>query len=190
MVGLLIFALPTVFLFFFGMLPTFVAYIVDRAREKYATFCVASMNFCGVYPYLMELWVESHTIIAATNIMADVFALVIIYGAAAFGWVIYTSVPPVVSSFLSVMAQQRVNTLRAQQRKLIEEWGEAVAHQASPASVSAATNAKVETPTTDNGAANGNDSVGGDNSGNDASLPGNSQSPQSTGAARPQPAAG
>lgn len=160
MVGLLIFALPTVFLLFFGMLPTMVAYIVDRTKEKYATFCVASMNFCGLYPYLMDLWVESHTILAATSIMADVFALVIIYGAAAFGWVIYTSVPPVVSSFLSVIAQQRVTTLRTQQRKLIEEWGEAVAHQASPASVSAATAAKaepVESPPSPGEAANGND---------------------------------
>lgn len=161
MVGLLIFALPTVFLFFFGMLPTFVAYIIDRTKEKYATFCVASMNFCGLYPYLMDLWLESHTIVAATKIMADVFALVIIYGAAALGWVIYTTVPPVVSSFLSVIAQQRVATLRLQQRKLIEEWGEAVAHQASPASVSAATSAKTEpdepvsVPTD---AANGNES--------------------------------
>ena len=123
MVALLVFALPTVFLFFFGMLPTFVAYIVDRNKDKYATFCVASMNFCGVFPYLMDLWINGHTITAATNIMTDVFALVIIYGAAACGWVIYSSLPPIVSSLLGAIEQRRIAALRGQQRKLILEWG-------------------------------------------------------------------
>lgn len=145
LVGVVILAWPTVMLFFFGMLPTIVAYLVDRTQEKYATFCVASMNFCGVFPYMMELWMEGHTTFIATEILADVFSLVIIYGAAAFGWVIFTSVPPVVASFLSVIAQQRVSTLRLLQRKLIEEWGEAVAHQASPASITAATTATAQT---------------------------------------------
>lgn len=182
MVGLLIFALPTVFLVFFGMLPTFVAYIIDRTKEKYATFCVASMNFCGLFPYLMDLWLESHTILAATNIMADVFALFIIYGAAALGWVIFTSVPPVVSSFLSVLAQQRVNALRAQQRKLIEEWGEAVAHQASPASISAATSATPvpAKPAPDGPGAAANDTDGNAGNGNAGGADGNA--PSATGA--------
>ncbi len=127
MVVLLIFSLPTVIVFIFGMLPSFAAYIIDRSKEKYATFCVASMNFCGVFPYLMDLWLGTHSIYEATNIMADVFALMIMFGSAAIGWIIYSSMPPVISSFISVIAQQRVNALRAQQRKLIEEWGEAVA---------------------------------------------------------------
>lgn len=127
MVILLWFSLPTVIVFIFGMLPSFAAYVIDRSKEKYATFCVASMNFCGVFPFLMDLWLGTHSIYEATNIMADVFALVVMFGSAAIGWVIYSSMPPVISSFISVIAQQRVNSLRTQQRKLIEEWGEAVA---------------------------------------------------------------
>jgi len=140
--GLLIFSLPTVIVFIFGMVPSMAAYVVDRTKEKYATFCVASMNFCGVFPYLLDLWFNTHTIYAATNILADVFALVIMLGAAASGWIIYTTVPPVISSFLSVIAQQRVNALRSEQKKLIEEWGQAVAVQADAASIAAATTAQ------------------------------------------------
>ncbi len=141
-VGFLIFALPTVIVFSFGMLPSLAAYVADRSKEKYAMFCVASMNFCGVFPYLMDLWFDGHTIYAATNIMADVFALVVMFGSATVGWIIYSVVPPVISSFLSVIAQQRVSALRTQQKKLIEEWGEAVANQASPSSIAAATAAQ------------------------------------------------
>ena len=131
MVGFLIFSLPTVIVFFFGMLPTFGAFVADRSKEKYAMLCVGSLNFCGIFPYLMDLWFDSHTIYAATLIMADVFSLVVMFGAAALGWVMYTVVPPVISSFLSVIAQQRVTALRTQQRTLIQEWGEGVALQVS-----------------------------------------------------------
>ncbi len=125
--AMLFFALPTVIILIGGMLPTLVAFIIDQDRERYATFCVASMNICGVFPYLLDLWIGEHTVIAAFQSLTDVFALFLILGAAAFGWVIFTAVPPVISSFLSVVAQSRVTALRTEQRKLIEEWGEAVA---------------------------------------------------------------
>jgi hypothetical protein len=61
--------------------------------------------------------------------------------AAAFGWLMFTFIPPVVGAFLTVLSQRRVQNLRNEQRKLIEEWGEAVtrtkeqeeAHAAQPA---------------------------------------------------------
>ena len=124
--GMLIFALPTVILLVCGMLPTMVAFVIDRQKERYATFCVASMNVCGVFPYLLDLWVGEHSLIAAVGILTNVFSLFIIFGAAAFGWVIFTTVPPVISSFMGVIAQSRVTALRGDQRKLIDEWGDSV----------------------------------------------------------------
>ena len=130
-VGLLIMALPTVFVGFFGMAPTWVAFIVDRTREKYATFCVAGLNACGVFPYLLDLWSGSHSINQAINVMTDPFSLIVMYSAAAFGWMMFITVPPVITSLLGVMAQKKVSSLRTQQRKLIEEWGESVARPPS-----------------------------------------------------------
>ena len=89
--SLLIFALPTVVLVVCGMLPTFVAFIIDRQPERYATFCVASMNVCGVFPYVLDLWTGSHSLISAVHILTNPFALFIIFGAAAFGWVLFTT---------------------------------------------------------------------------------------------------
>lgn len=126
-VALLVLALPTVFVAFFGMAPTLVAFIIDRSREKYATLCVAGINGCGVFPYLLDLWAGSHSINQAVTIMTDPFSLIVMYGAAAFGWMMFITVPPVITSFLGILAQKKVSILRAQQRKLIEEWGESVA---------------------------------------------------------------
>ena len=127
-------ALPTVLLLIVGMLPTIVAWLVDRTKQKYATFCVGGLNACGVFPYILDLWTGTHTPAAAFGILTDVFALAIMFGTAAFGWMMYSSIPPVIVSVLTVMAQRRIAQLRTNQRRIIEEWGEEVAEIAGKSS--------------------------------------------------------
>lgn len=125
---LVIVSLPTVMVLFFGMLPTIVAYIVDRTEEKYSTFCVGGMNFSGVFDYLLDLWGGRHSLSGAVDVLTDVWALLVMYGSASFGWLVFNIVPPLVAAILTVMAQRRVAQLRTMQRQLIEEWGEEVAN--------------------------------------------------------------
>ncbi|MGH6662519.1 MAG: acyl-CoA synthetase [Rhodospirillales bacterium] len=126
LVALLVISLPTVLLLLFGMLPTIVAWVIDRSQQKYATFCVCGMNFSGVFPFLSDVWFKDHSTDAAVRILTNVFDLTVIYGAAAFGWMMFIAVPPVITQFISAMLQKRVATLREQQQKIIEEWGEGV----------------------------------------------------------------
>lgn len=127
----IVISLPTVLLVFFGMLPTLVAAIIDRTRQRYATFCVGGMNFCGVFPYLLDLWAGPGDIAAATEIFTNVFALMLMYTAAGVGWVLFLAIPPAVVSFLQVMAQRRAAQCRVEQRRLVEEWGEDITHPPS-----------------------------------------------------------
>lgn len=122
------FAMPTLMLLFFGMLPTMVAAMVDRGPHRYAWLCVGGLNFSGISPYLFELWKQGHTLDAAFAQLTNVLALLVIYGAASFGWVVYMMMPPVVGAFLQVAAQRRIGLLRANQKKLVEQWGPDVAH--------------------------------------------------------------
>ena len=126
-IGLMVASLPSVLLLAFGLLPTLVAAIIDRSHRRSATCCVAGMNVCGVFPYLLQLWFNNHSLQATAAILTDVFALLVIYGAAAFGWLLFVIVPPVIASFLSALSQRQLSQLRATQRKIIEEWGEGVA---------------------------------------------------------------
>lgn len=121
------FSLPSLMVFAVGLMPTFVAYLIDRSDQKFGTFCVGGMNMCGVFPYVLKLWTDNHTISAATETIADVFTLLIMYAAAGFGWMMFLAIPPVIASFLSVMAQARVKTLRTLQKEIMEEWGPEVA---------------------------------------------------------------
>lgn len=129
-VGLIWLSFETVVMVSLAMPPTAVAWIIDRSHQKSATFCVAGMNFCGLFPHLMDFWHGTHSMVAALDIITNVFVLLSIYGAAAFGWMLYVAVPPVVGTFLTVMAQRRVAQLRTLQRQILEEWGESVARAA------------------------------------------------------------
>lgn len=124
---LLVLAGPTMIVIFFGMLPTLVAYIIDRTPQKSATFSVGSINFIGVFPYVLDLWGSMNTIDEALNMVTDLFSMLIMYSAAAFGWLLFMSMPAVVSSFVIVLQQRKVAQLRAEQKELIEEWGPEVA---------------------------------------------------------------
>jgi len=123
---LLIVALPTVMLVAFGMLPGLVAMIIDRTEERSATFCVGGLNFCGVFPYLMDLWFGDHSLGQAIGQLTDVFALAVMYGGACMGWMLYLSLPPVIASFIQVMSERRLQQLRKTQRDILDEWGDEV----------------------------------------------------------------
>ena len=121
------FSLPSLIVLTVGLLPTGVAFIVDRSDQKTGTFCVGGMNLCGVVPYVMKLWTGKHTTSAATEIISDVLSLLVMYAAAGFGWILFLAIPPVVATFLSVIAQSRVKALRASQQEIVNEWGPEVA---------------------------------------------------------------
>ena len=120
-------SLPTVILVGIGMLPSLVAGVIDRSDGKYATFCVCGINFSGLFPFLMDVWFVNHSTDMAIRILTDVFNLVIIFGSAALGWLLFVAVPPVITTFLSVMSQHRMTILKTTQSDITEEWGEKVA---------------------------------------------------------------
>ena len=130
---LLIVSLPTVLLLLFGMLPAIVAYIIDPSKHKTSTICVGAMNFAGVFPYLLSLWTGIHSIDVALGILTDIFALMVMYSAAAAGWMVFMAVPPVVGVLLNVMDGRRIAALRARQKRILKEWGKDMAETAHPA---------------------------------------------------------
>ena len=117
----------SVILVLVGMAPTFVAYVIDRTPKKYAAFCVGGMNFTGVFPSILKLWTNNPDIKTAISIAFNPFDMTMMYGAAAFGWLLYHAIPPVVAGIIAVSAQHRIALLRSRQRELIKEWGDALA---------------------------------------------------------------
>ncbi len=121
---------PSALIVFFGMMPAVVAFLVDRTRQKYGPLCVTGMNFCGVFPVLLELWTGEHSFSAAFELLVDPMMLMMMYGAAAIGWMLFLAIPPVIATFIGVMMESRITYLRGIQKKIIDEWGEEVAQAA------------------------------------------------------------
>lgn len=119
-------AFPTLIVFVVGLMPGIVSWFTDKTDQKYQFFCVFGFNFAGWFPYLMDLWSGNHNLAGALNIITDVFALAVMYGSASGGWLIYTIIPPVITSFMTVLTERRLSALRSNQRKVMEEWGEEV----------------------------------------------------------------
>jgi len=120
-------SLPTVMIIGVGMLPTIVAGLIDRSDQKFSMFCVGGLNFAGVFPYLMQVWSEDHSIANAGSILTDLFTLTIMFSSAGFGWMLVIAVPPVITAFLAVLDKTKLKQLKAQQQGIVEEWGDSAA---------------------------------------------------------------
>lgn len=132
-VVLLAAALPTALMLSIALLPTICAFLVDRNQGRYAAISVGALNLAGTWPFLLKLWTTDHSVVNAMKIVVDPFAWLIIYCAAAAGWLLYFSFPSCVSVCMSVFAGHRGAQLRQQQKNLIEEWGPEVAsHHTAP----------------------------------------------------------
>ena len=119
-IGLLI--VPTVIVLGVALIPTGVAFLMERGKGYYAGVTVGSLNLAGASPYLFDLWFKGHTVPAAIAIITNVFAWMMFYGAAMFGWAIYSTTPSLVSTFMTMTSGRRITALRAQQRELVQKY--------------------------------------------------------------------
>lgn len=115
--------IPTIVVLSIALLPTGVAFLIERGKGWYCAVTVGSLNLAGASPYLTELWVKNHTVDGAISIITNIWAYLIIYSAAAFGWAIYSTMPALIGSFMAMGAGRRIAALRDQQKELVQKWG-------------------------------------------------------------------
>lgn len=118
--------LPTTFLLCIAMMPTFVAALVDKAKRKTRAITVGAMNVAGSMPFLLELWMEGHNFEKAFIIATDAKAIIVMYSAAAVGYLIDWAMTGVISGFLLQRGKARVKAIEKRQKELVERWGKEV----------------------------------------------------------------
>ncbi|PKU26661.1 acyl-CoA synthetase [Telmatospirillum siberiense] len=126
LMALVPFSLPTLLVMFVGLLPTIVAAVVERGNNRYGWVCVGGANFAGLAPWLFNLWFGHHTLSFAIEQVTSVTLLLVAYGTAGAGSLLYLALPPVVATIMASTAQHRSVGLQASQRKLVERWGDGV----------------------------------------------------------------
>ena len=131
-IGAMIFALPSFLLLVVAMLPTFGAYIIDKHPNGHLTQSVGFMNLAGTWPFLLQLWTGSNSLIQSVKMLTDPYAWLLIYSAAALGWLFYLGFPSLSLMFQDYSAEQRAKNLRIALKKLKVEWGDEVMGQNAP----------------------------------------------------------
>jgi hypothetical protein len=123
-----VFALPSVILVCVGFLPSVAALFLDRRQGKLVLHCVAGLNACGVLATLLELWGRGHTMADLHRMLLDPAVWLAMYGGGGIGWGLYLIVPVLTAAWLGNRNTRRVAELRAEQARLVEDWGRVVAN--------------------------------------------------------------
>ncbi|MDD3371033.1 MAG: hypothetical protein PHE27_04305 [Alphaproteobacteria bacterium] len=120
------FMLPTVLLLLAGFGPTYVAFWTDDDPEKSGATCVSAMNFAGLSPFLIELWLKGQTTAHAFSILSDPHAWFVILGTSAVGQLIAHVVPQAIATMSATNAETRVKALKKNLDLLKQSWGDDV----------------------------------------------------------------
>ena len=122
-VALAIVFLPTSFMLAIGMLPTGVAFIIDRSQGKLKALTVGAMNLAGCLPFIMELWVQGHTFPNALTYITQPRTIIVMYFSAAIGYMIEWAVVSIVRSIMVERGKARLQEIVKLQAELEQKWG-------------------------------------------------------------------
>lgn len=118
--------LPTTALLSIGCLPTVVAAFVDNSRRKTRAITVGAMNVAGCAPFVFELWQHGNGMTKAMSLVMDPMAIVVMYVAAAVGYLIDWSMTGIVANLLHQRGLARQQAIIARQETLVDVWGREV----------------------------------------------------------------
>ncbi|MFV3077522.1 hypothetical protein [Niveispirillum fermenti] len=115
--------MPTSVLLLAGLAPTIVAYMIDRDPEKSAALTVGAMNLCGIAPFAVQLWQQGHEMGVTLRLLAEPGTWLVMFGAAAIGWLMYFFIPQIVAAIVTLRAQSRIRELEERRSVLVADWG-------------------------------------------------------------------
>ncbi|MBN8521926.1 MAG: hypothetical protein J0L77_08550 [Alphaproteobacteria bacterium] len=118
--------LPTTIILAVGMLPTGAALLIDKTRGKVRTLTIGSMNLAGCVPFILELWMRGHTFDNAMGYLMEPRTIVVMYFAAAIGYMIDWAMTGIVIGIMSEKGKARVKQIEKEKQALITRWGEEV----------------------------------------------------------------
>lgn len=115
--------MPTVVLFVVGMMPTLVALITDQDRQRSTALSIGFLNFAGVVPFMLDLFIKGQSWPNLTHILSDSTTWLVMLGTAAIGQLIIVTIPPVLTSLTTIRLESRLKLLQQNLDRLKTTWG-------------------------------------------------------------------
>ncbi len=121
--------LPAIIVIFIGMLPTLTVSITD-VKNTNKLIIIGGFNLSGVFMYILNI-INNFTVDHALFLISNIFNLIIMFGSAAIGLIIYCELPNFFVFISKISAQKRLKTIDAKLEKLAEEWGTEIVNKHS-----------------------------------------------------------
>lgn len=109
--------------FVLAILPSITAHMIDKNNPKYASSTIAAFNMSGVLPYLMDLWRAQDPTSMARSFIGNINVWFAVYGITSLGWLVIWGLPQICAKFFQTKSAIRMEMLRNEQAKILEEWG-------------------------------------------------------------------
>ncbi|MBN8542878.1 MAG: hypothetical protein J0M34_01280 [Alphaproteobacteria bacterium] len=117
----------TGFVFFIlSILPSIVAYYLDRSAQRYTFHTVFACNLAGTLPFVGQIIKNGAAQAEIQIVMGDTLNWLIIYAAAGFGWLLVYAAPAFAQGFINVLHENQIARLQRMQDRIISEWGKEV----------------------------------------------------------------
>src|SRR6201997_1887648 len=126
MMVLALFERPICLLMLFALVPTMLAWLVDDTRGQSLIRTVAPLNLSSSLPFAIKLWHEHNSLDQVFTFMAGTYTWVALYGAAAFGWMLYYRAPAIITAVIARRIDRARDAAIERQKALKDEWGEDV----------------------------------------------------------------
>ncbi|RMF13899.1 MAG: hypothetical protein D6757_07255 [Alphaproteobacteria bacterium] len=121
---LLLFFPPIAAMIVLGLAPALVVLAFDHgAFKRPRLITLASFNFAGLFPFLLQLWHSHDTVSDFFRMISSIYTWGIIYGAAAFGAGLLWVGPALAAIILQAINQDRIKQIEKRQKALVREWG-------------------------------------------------------------------
>lgn len=118
--------LPVTALLFVGMLPTVVARLTDKTKERTKVMTVGFMNFAGCYPFVYQLIESGLKLQNVMAILSDPMTVVLIYSAALLGYGVEWLVTNMVAGLMVQKGRNRLENITKIQENMSKQWGREV----------------------------------------------------------------
>lgn len=115
--------METTLILLVGMLPTLVAFFIDRTTEKTRVLTVGAMNAAGCAPFVLQLWTTQNSMNSALSIITDPRTIIVMYCAAGVGYIVDWAISGLVGSIMVQRGTMRRNHIAKRQADLVERWG-------------------------------------------------------------------
>jgi cell division protein FtsW (lipid II flippase) len=113
-----------------ALLPTVVAYYIDRERRRPAFKTVGACNLAATLPTLAPMIragiaMKQYDI---SSVLHDATVWLFVYTGAALGWCLVFLCRFVARFIVTLSYEYNINSLEHTQKRLVEEWGQQIKH--------------------------------------------------------------